>query len=368
MRHRSVRRGNQGIPRGASGFVALLSVLCLGVGSAPPAAALPPPDHAAAPPAATPLPDDPSALAAVMHPGGSASEHWDLTARFNSGHALFVRSMITNAGPGSNTAVVIGHVVFPDGRVHPFDNGRREGRWEVSADRLSLKVGGSRLEMNGASRGFSKQSKKQRIQLDMRFRARPTLRAPQSGPPGVAATTLAPIEGSFQVADMPAPVSVEGVVFLRHAWGATSEATHTRRWIDVVAGTPEEGAVMWGLETPGGAQHQWLSIIRNGQAGLTTGAFRFDAQGRAGREPAYPVPEHIDISGDGVTGRVTLGRERVRADPMLIIPQPFRWFLSREIAPRRILLDARLELRTNEGELLLEVPALVGVTWTNPQR
>ncbi len=355
-------------PRGAilsalAGLAALLGVLAV----APPSRALPPPDRPP-PPAAVAQPDEPEALAAVRHPDDSASEHWDLTARFTDGHALFVRTMITNAGPGSNTAVVIGHVSFPDGRVYPFDNGRREGRWQVSSDGLSLKVGGSRLEMNGASRGFSKQSKKQRIQLEMRFRARPTVLDADAGPPAVAASTIAPIEGRFQVGDMPAPVSVEGVVFLRHAWGATSEAEHTRRWVDVIAGTVDDGVVLWGLETPRGARRQWLAVVRDGRTRLATSAFRFAAPDRGGREPGYPAPSRIEIEGDEVVGQVTVGRERVRADPMAIIPQPFRWFLSREIAPRRILLDAEVELRTREGELLVDGPALVGVTWTNPLR
>lgn len=365
MRSEKSAAGRRRVPRGATTLLSLAVLFLAGPG---PVLALPPPGTPEPPPAVAPLSDEPRALAAVMHAGASASEHWDLTARFDSGHALFVRTMITNAGPGSNTAVVIGHVVFPDGVVFPFDNGRREGRWEVSADRLALKVGGSRLEMNGASRGFSKQSKKQRIQLDMRFRARPTVRHGGAGEPGVAATTIAPIAGSFQVGDMPAPVSVEGVVFLRHAWGESSEAGHTRRWIDVVAGGARNGAVLWGFEAPGGERRQWLALTRDGSDAVATHAFRFEAAGQSGREAAYPVPQRIAIEGDAIRGQVTLARERVRADPMAIIPQPFRWFLSREIAPRRILSDARLELRTREGELLLDAPALVGVTWTNPAR
>ena len=42
------------------------------------------------------------------------------------------------------------------------------------------------------------------------------------------------------------------------------------------------------------------------------------------------VPERIALRGDGFAGSLSLGRERVRTDPMQIIPQPFRWFIRRK--------------------------------------
>ena len=62
----------------------------------------------------------PASLAARMSTAETASEYWDLSARFESGHSLVARFQITNEGPGQHTAVAIGHVVFPDGERSSF--------------------------------------------------------------------------------------------------------------------------------------------------------------------------------------------------------------------------------------------------------
>ncbi|MBW2267407.1 MAG: hypothetical protein JRH16_02430 [Deltaproteobacteria bacterium] len=312
------------------------------------------------------LPSRETGLAARLAGNDGASEHWDLMARFTSGHALFVRTMLTNAGPGSNTAIVIGQLVFPDGDVFDFDNGRREGRWRAAPDGLFIKVGGSELDLHEPERSFSKHSSKSSIQLDARFAARPTHQAEGDGEPGVAATAIAPIESTFQVGKMPAPVSVEGVVMLRHAWSRTSESKHTRRWIDVIAGDTHDGVVIWGFENPQGERRQWLSRTRDGAPALETTAFELAPEGASGPEPAYPVPRRIELRGARLDGHLEFGGELVRVDPMGIIPQPFRWFLSREIAPRRILSRAQLHLEPGDDSPGFDAPALVGITWTLP--
>ena len=73
---------------------------------------------------------DPAARLASQ---GSASEYWDLVARLDSNHSVFARFMITNQGPGTRTALAVGHLVQPDGTVVPFHNGRRWGRWKIFA-------------------------------------------------------------------------------------------------------------------------------------------------------------------------------------------------------------------------------------------
>ena len=307
-----------------------------------------------------------SALAARLAADESASEHWDLTASFTSGHALFVRTMITNAGPGSNMAVVIGHVIFPDGRVFDFDNGRTEGDWRAAQDGLFLKIGGSKLNLREPERSFAKQSKKRGIQLEASFGARPVFEMAGDKEPGIAATALAPVESTFQVRGMDAPVHVEGVAMLRHAWSRESERGHTRRWIDVIAGSDDDGVVLWGFETPTGEKRQWLSRTRDGVPAFETSEFTWMGDGVSGSEPGYPVPRSVALKGAGVSGRLVFADELLRVDPMAIIPQPFRWFLSQQSAPRRILSRARLELDPLAGQPGFEGAALVGSTWTNP--
>lgn len=307
-------------------------------------------------------------LASRLAGGDNASEHWDLIAKFETGHALFVRTLLTNAGPGSNTAVVTGQIVFPNGKVFDFDNGRTQGNWRASRGGLYLKIGGTEFDLRGPERRFSKQSKKRGIKLDARFAARPARQAPGDAEPGIAATTLAPIECTFKVTGMPAPISVSGVAMLRHAWSAASELEHTARWIDIVAGDGDDGIVIWGLQGPKGKRRQWLSRTRGGKAVQETTEFTWSNKGSTGPEPAYPMPRSIELRGDGVAGKLVLAGELVRADPMEIMPQPFRWFLARQTAPRRVLSRARLELEPRGDLPAFAAAALVGVNWTNPLR
>jgi hypothetical protein len=307
-----------------------------------------------------------AALATRLASEESASEHWDLTARFDSGHALFVRTLLTNAGPGSSTAVVVGQLVLPDGAVVDFQNGRRRARWSASPDGLLLTIGGSELDLHGPERRFSKQSDKQGIHIEARFAAQPAREVASDREPHVAATAIAPVAGIFQVRDMPAPVHVDGVALLRHAWSRSSERLHTRRWLDVIAGDTQDGVVIWGFETPQGERRQWLSRTRGGVVALETTAFELIGEGVMGPEPGYPVPRSLALRGAGLGGSIEFAGELVRMDPMRIIPQPFRWFLSQKTSPRRILSRARLRLEPGAGLAGFDAPALVAITWTNP--
>ena len=71
----------------------------------------------------------PAPLTARMGKAEFASEYWDLMARFESGHRLVARFLVTNEGPGEHTAVAVGHVVFPDGSSVDFRNGRGRAGW-----------------------------------------------------------------------------------------------------------------------------------------------------------------------------------------------------------------------------------------------
>src|SRR5262245_10834961 len=83
--------------------------------------------------------------AARLLSGDSASEHWEFTARFDSGHLLFVEFLITNIGLGERNAAAVWHLVTPEGKTHRTTNGRREGNWTLSADHLRMEIGSSML-------------------------------------------------------------------------------------------------------------------------------------------------------------------------------------------------------------------------------
>lgn len=303
-------------------------------------------------------------LAAALSGAEDAGEHWDLTARFESGHALFVRFAITNQGPGARTAFATGHVVFPDGSHHSWQHGRREGRWSASPDGLFLKVAASELDLRGGERSFRVDSDKQRANVTLRFAATPASESSTTRTPVVSATPLAHAEGTLQVGPMQAPLPVRGVAFLRHSRSEAAEAEVSLRWLDLLGGEPERGLALWALEAPDGSWRQWLALRRPGQPLLETSEFSLGLEGARGPESAYPVPASLRIEGSGVSGSVALGAELLRTDPLQIIPQPFRWFLSQQIAPRRIWSDATLRIRAPGDAIPLELPALVVVSWT----
>ena len=101
---------------------------------------------------------------------------------------------------------------------------------------------------------------------------------------------------------------------------------------------------------------------------LSTADFEVEAIGAAGREPSYPVPVRLVLSGSAASGEVRVGRELVRADPMLSIPQPFRWWLSRSSAPRRIfsLAEVEIALAVAGQTVAFERPGVLAVTWIQP--
>jgi hypothetical protein len=93
-------------------------------------------------------------------------------------------------------------------------------------------------------------------------------------------------------------------------------------------------------------------------------------EGAAGPEPRYPVPVRLEFAGSAARGEVRVGRELVRADPMLAIPQPFRWWLSRSTAPRRIwsLAEVDLALAVAGRTVAFERPGVLAVTWIHPSQ
>ncbi len=110
--------------------------------------------------------------AARVSKGNSSSEYWDAAALFESGHRVFARFSISNEGPGDDTGYAIGQVVFPDGTVVPFTNGRRKGRWQLSEDGLRMEIGSSVLDLRKPVRKLEVDKNTAGIKLFLRFEAR----------------------------------------------------------------------------------------------------------------------------------------------------------------------------------------------------
>ena len=113
------------------------------------------------------------------------------------------------------------------------------------------------------------------------------------------------------------------------------------------------------------------SVVPRTVDDLPDGPLVVAAEGASGPEPErYPAPRRLRVRGDGVTGEVVLGREILRMDPMRVIPQPFRWWLSRQSAPRRSWHEAvlRIHAEGSDPAPLYEGDAVVAVTWLDPAR
>jgi hypothetical protein len=143
-----------------------------------------------------------------------ASEYWELTARFDSGHLMFVNFLITNIGWGDRNAVVSGHIMAPDGKIYNFDNARYGGQWQLSADRLRFEVGPNILDLHEPS--YRLTVNKKNVHLDLHFHADgPAIWSDVLNQSGYQLTLLAaavPVEGAMWVKDMPEPLTVHGVL------------------------------------------------------------------------------------------------------------------------------------------------------------
>jgi hypothetical protein len=307
-------------------------------------------------------------LAARLSRSAAADEHWDVLARFDSGHAVFFRMVVSNQGPGEQTLVGTGHVVFPDGRVHPFQVGRRAGDWSASPDGLRLKAGSALLDLRGPERVLELESQRKGIAVVVRFAAVPALALHSAAEPGVALVPLAPAQASIRIHGFPDALGLRGSATLRHAFAEAGEAAVARRWLDLAAGDASLGLVAFSLAAPGRGERRWLALQRDGALALSTADFELAVEGAAGPEPRYPVPVRLALGGSAAGGEVRVGRELVRADPMLAIPRPFRWWLSRSTAPRRIwsLAEVDVALSVAGRSVAFERPGVLAVTWLHP--
>ncbi len=97
--------------------------------------------------------------------GGSASEHWDVVAHFDSNHLLFAQFLITNEGPGNRTAIATWQLIDPNGKRTKFDNGRRKKRWTLGPNGDSIRIGSSVFDQSGSVHRLEYDSTKRGIRV-----------------------------------------------------------------------------------------------------------------------------------------------------------------------------------------------------------
>lgn len=323
-------------------------------------------------PAAANGPEDRGDGASRLPSGDSASEYWDLSIRLDSGHRVFARFLITNEGPGDHSAVAFGHVVMPDGSTRPFDNAKRAGDWELSADGLRLHIASSILDQRPPRPKFEYDSNRRGVKLHLWYQPDGAFPLPESPVlSGYASDLLAaaaPIKGTLWVEGMAEPLEVSGRLGASHTWTRRSESDLVARRIEFFSLDADTSLYLSDVLTPKGARHHWLVVEHAGERWASDAI-------EVGLEPAreasdYPVPAALRLSGAGIEGRIALGPELVQDAPFDALPQPFRFLLSFRARPRRVWLESPFELTLEAGPgrpaAVLRGSGLTGVTFTNP--
>ncbi len=321
-----------------------------------------------------------SDLAARMARAENASEYWDLMARFESGHRLVARFLVTNEGPGKHTAVAVGHLVFPDGTHHDFHNGRTRARWKLDESRLRLDIGSSTLDLGSPTRTYEVDKNKAGVKIHLSIAASDATSLAGDGGPGGYRVHLvdvaAPIEGSVWIRDrgMTEPDDVRGVASLTHTWMDVSEPEVALRRIDFASLDGDTGISLFDLTTPGGRPLRWIAIQREGSILYESGDFEVSLQGTApkGKSREYPVPARVRFHNSELNGIVELERILLKKDPMEVLPQPFRFLLSMKTKPRRIWADSPFELKfgppSDRSAFQARGTGMASVTFLNPFR
>lgn len=291
-----------------------------------------------------PAPVDPSSR---LPAGGSASEYWDLVARLGQGVLVTVRFSITNEGPGERSAAAFGHVLRPGSVPIVFQNGRRQGAWELSPDGRRIEIGSSLLDLQGQARHFEVDNDKRGVKVFLDWRADASAQVlPETAlPAGYAINLLqlaTPVRASIQVAGMTAPQLLEGTVSLTHTWMASAENERVLRRIDVMSTDPGSGMYLVDITGPAGS-FSWLSAEGPGAPAQVDSRWRSSFES-ASLVSSYRIPSELELDTSKVQGRVKFGPALLDVDPLALLPTFLRVVYSLRGRPHRSWAEAAFQL------------------------
>lgn len=309
----------------------------------------------------------------------SASEHWDLAARFDSGHFVMARFQISNEGPGRHNAAATGQIVFPDGSHRPFHNGRQRGDWVLGTGSLSLDIGSSDFDLRAPLRRLDVDNKKRGIKIHLRLRAdAPRERQPELLP-GYAVDLIdlaAPIEGTLWVAGMAQPAQVAGIATLSHTTLERNEFELLQRRWEAFGRAGEQALWLLALRDGAGRTANWLRSERAGAPLLDSRAIDLLPAGKAAdwSRTEYPLAGEWTLAGASVRGRMGHRRVLHHGDPFRELPGLLRLLLSSRSRPWRIWTDSPIELSAMAGAsdlpplpIPIRMEGLATFTFLNPQ-
>jgi hypothetical protein len=271
-----------------------------------------------------------------------SSEHWEFTARFDSGHLLFVHFLITNIGWGDRNAVVVGHIVTPQGQTLQFDNTRSEKNWRLSSDRLHFEVGPNILDLHEPQ--YHLQVNKKSVRLDLRFQAdNPATWSEALAQSGYVLDLLAaavPIEGTLWTRGMEEPLTVRGTLAATHSWMQKSSSSVMVRRLEFFTLREDFPAYGIDLATPTGAPLRWFIVKPHEGQRLESETFEltFAQELEPRKEPGYTVPGNLRLRSAQLNGQITLTRIILRSDPFAKLPGPIRLLASTvlNLHPRQV--------------------------------
>jgi hypothetical protein len=303
--------------------------------------------------------------------GSTAIEYWDVTAWFESGHRLFVRFLVTNDGPGVETAAAVGHVILPEGEVVVFKWGREQGRWTFGEDGR-LKIGKAVLVLGGPTVVVEVDSNKRGIKLGLEIaRAGPPVAT--SALPGeywVDVVMPAPAQARLWVRGMTEPRAVAGTGALTHTWMEQREGDLIRRRSDLFARVGDTSIYVSELARVAGPGRTTLVASEGGRIldRADDAALVFGPLATSPEDARYPVPARWQVRSAALEARVGVSHELLRWNPLEVLPQPFRFLLALRGQPQRVWADADVDLTRapRDGGIAVRGGGIVALTFTQP--
>ena len=301
---------------------------------------------------------------AVRLPEGEfAGESWDLIASLDTGHRIVAQAALSNLGPGDHKAVVLGHLIGPDGSVVRFKRSEPAGKWALTGGGHGLDLHSISLDPFGPERRFV--VAKDDLGIDLRLRrASAPAREQKTGAcsfellePG------APASVTLRLGARATAIATQGRVALTHRWSSALESECVLRRVEVFGLERELGFYFSETTTPQGDVSRWLVAERDGRV-LFAGD-PGDAPVRWGSAAdGFAPPASARFAAAGLSARIDFEPAIASVDPTERLPATVQWLLQTRTKPRLSWMRAPFELRTATGTIVGE--ALAKVTYSNP--
>jgi hypothetical protein len=310
----------------------------------------------------------PSARAQLLPDGDCAGVYWDLTAQFASGDRVYARVVVTRAGPGDRNAAGVGFWIQPDGTQTRFQNGRRDGDFELSDAGDLVRIGSTRLDLRGApvfEVDNDKRGVKLRLTLDGASEAEET--AVFAGDPEVALVALGrPATARAWRTGMTAPREVRGAATLVRTRHRACEADRSALRVEVHRLAPDHASLLIHERLADGAQRSWFGWRAGHEAlrVLRPDAFALESWRPEGGGP--PIPHRLRPIGGALRGEVAIGTVQLSIDPLDTLPWLLRMLYWFGAPPRRVWSDAASELAASAPDALPRGAAIASFCFLRP--